>query len=344
MKAIKYLFLFIVLGHSATILFAADVLALKENFFPWGSSGRQGHRPSMEDATIAVELPGEGSFFAVFDGHGGQLASQILAHGSSEHYPLHEVFHNALGDSIIDKLKKSFEDMDKNLLDIENGSGSTAAVAFIQQGTDLIKLTLAWTGDSRVVVILGDSLFQTKDHKPGHAESKEYQRIEKAGGKISQMRVGGQLAVSRAFGNGPLRRLPEAQGLTALPEIVADIEISPNENCFIIIACDGIWDVLSSADAASIVATSLNQSYDCPPNSKLVRKNGVNEKWGEQREEGGNQDSLVLAARRLVAAAYKAESKDNLSVVVVQVNKTSELFATNFKTIDFPIIDTYLNQ
>eukprot|EP00967_Tisochrysis_lutea_P043238 scaffold52215_cov15-Tisochrysis_lutea.AAC.1 len=78
------------------------------------------------------------------------------------------------------------------------------------------------------------------DHKPNSKE--ERQRIENAGGVVvwaGTWRVGGVLAVSRAFGDKPLKRY-----VIATPDIREESLRDDDE--FLILASDGLWDVISN--------------------------------------------------------------------------------------------------
>ncbi len=80
----------------------------------------------------------------------------------------------------------------------------------------------------------------TVDHKPNSKE--ERQRIEDAGGVVvwaGTWRVGGVLAVSRAFGDRPLKRY-----VIATPDLRDEVLSSEDE--FLILASDGLWDVMSN--------------------------------------------------------------------------------------------------
>jgi protein phosphatase 1L len=77
----------------------------------------------------------------------------------------------------------------------------------------------------------------------------ERERIEAAGGVIvwaGTWRVGGVLAVSRAFGDRPLKRY-----VIATPDI-RDEALRPEDE-FLILASDGVWDTVSCQDAADVV-------------------------------------------------------------------------------------------
>lgn len=98
----------------------------------------------------------------------------------------------------------------------------------------------------------------SNDHKP--TLDSERQRIENAGGYVSWGRVNGNLALSRAIGDFEFKRtfeLPvEQQIVTAFPEVL-EKDIAEAEDEFLVLACDGIWDCLSSQDVVDIVRRSV---------------------------------------------------------------------------------------
>ena len=84
------------------------------------------------------------------------------------------------------------------------------------------------------------------DHKPDNHEEKL--RIEKAGGFVEDNRVKGILNLSRSLGDLEYKSdssIPlKDQMITAMPDVRKE-KITPDAS-FLIIACDGIWDCLSS--------------------------------------------------------------------------------------------------
>ena len=86
----------------------------------------------------------------------------------------------------------------------------------------------------------------SQDHKPDNAE--EMRRIEAAGGFVEEGRVRGILSLSRALGDLEYKLNKkigiEAQMITCVPEI-KKVDITGDDK-FLFIACDGIWDCLSS--------------------------------------------------------------------------------------------------
>lgn len=129
-------------------------------------------------------------------------------------------------------------------------AGSTCVVAVVRGD----KLVVANAGDSRAVLCRrGEAIDLSRDHKP--TDEDERARIMKAGGFVSEGRVNGSLALSRAIGDLEYKRsktLPARdQIVTAYPELTEQTIADGDE--FIVIACDGIWDVLSSQQCVDYV-------------------------------------------------------------------------------------------
>ncbi|XP_051504688.1 protein phosphatase 1G-like [Myxocyprinus asiaticus] len=134
-------------------------------------------------------------------------------------------------------------------------SGTTAVVALIR-GKQLI---VANAGDSRCVVSeKGKAVDMSYDHKP--EDELELARIKNAGGKVTMDgRVNGGLNLSRAIGDHFYKRNkalpPEEQMISALPDVKV---LTLNEDHeFMVIACDGIWNVMSSQEVVDFVNERL---------------------------------------------------------------------------------------
>ncbi|KAG4144816.1 hypothetical protein ERO13_D05G062500v2 [Gossypium hirsutum] len=122
-------------------------------------------------------------------------------------------------------------------------SGSTACVAILRNN----QLVVANAGDSRCVISRkGQAYNLSRDHKPDLEAEKE--RILKAGGFIHAGRVNGSLNLSRAIGDMEFKQnklLPaEKQTVSANPDINT-VELCDDDD-FLVLACDGIWDCMSS--------------------------------------------------------------------------------------------------
>lgn len=133
--------------------------------------------------------------------------------------------------------------------------GSTACVAIIRNKL----LVVANAGDSRCVISRNGQAYNlSKDHKPDLEVEKE--RILKAGGYVQCGRVNGTLNLARAIGDMELKKdksLPaEEKILTANPDIrTVDLD---DDDEFIVLACDGIWDCMSSQQLVDFVREQLN--------------------------------------------------------------------------------------
>lgn len=140
-------------------------------------------------------------------------------------------------------------------------AGCTAVVAMIRDG----KVYVANAGDSRAVLCRGGTAVPlSNDHKPAHETEKN--RIEAAGGFLSDIggvcRVNGNLNLSRAIGDlkykGNTDLEPKDQIITAHPDIMCET-IGPEDE-FLLLACDGVWDVMSNQEGVDFVRKRLTNS------------------------------------------------------------------------------------
>eukprot|EP00924_Labyrinthula_sp_SR-Ha-C_P013092 augustus_masked-scaffold_12-processed-gene-9.48-mRNA-1 protein AED:0.14 eAED:0.18 QI:0/-1/0/1/-1/1/1/0/328 len=230
-------------------------------------SSMQGWRVTMEDAH-AHHLPTSKNdnlaFFGVFDGHGGDQAAIFAARfvlTFIENSDAYEYTKNGIDPEILARaMMEGFIDCDEDLKEVpgfRNGvdfSGSTGTACFITPDHYIV----ANTGDSRTVLCKADNVaFSTIDHKPKNP--KETERVEKAGGRIVDDRVNGDLASARSFGDFRYKLdpnlPPSRQQITVLPDVTI-LDRSPQDQ-FLILACDGIWDVMSNLEATRYVLTAL---------------------------------------------------------------------------------------
>uniref|UniRef100_A0A7N0TC78 protein-serine/threonine phosphatase n=1 Tax=Kalanchoe fedtschenkoi TaxID=63787 RepID=A0A7N0TC78_KALFE len=132
--------------------------------------------------------------------------------------------------------------------------GCTACVAIIKEN----KLVVANAGDSRCVISRNGQAYNLSlDHKP--ELEVERRRILKAGGFIHNGRVNGSLNLARAIGDMELKQnkdLPaEEQIVTANPDITV-VELREDDD-FVVLACDGIWDCMTSQQLVDFVHEQL---------------------------------------------------------------------------------------
>lgn len=95
------------------------------------------------------------------------------------------------------------------------------------------------------------------DHKP--TNQIETDRIINAGGFVEFGRVNGNLALSRALGDFEFKKNaslpPEQQIVTADPEITENL-LGPEDE-FVVVACDGIWDCMTSQQVVDFVREGI---------------------------------------------------------------------------------------
>ncbi|XP_046413904.1 protein phosphatase 1B isoform X2 [Neodiprion pinetum] len=230
------------------------------NGLRYGVASMQGWRVEMEDAHRAITgLEGglsDWSYFAVFDGHAGALVSAHSAEHLLESIMQTEEFK---AEDVIKGIHSGFLRLDDRMRDlpemITDKSGSTAVCAFISPR----QIYIANCGDSRAVLCRsGNPVFSTRDHKPVLPAEKE--RIQKAGGSVMIQRVNGSLAVSRALGDYEYKNVegrgPCEQLVSPEPEIFVRERDDVNDE-FLVLACDGIWDVMTNEDLCDFIRSRL---------------------------------------------------------------------------------------
>jgi len=133
----------------------------------------------------------------------------------------------------------------------------------------------------------------SEDHKPSNPV--ETQRIEAAGGTVVLDRVDGSLAVSRALGDFELKDSASTVAAQCAQKVSPEAEIRVVErdtasDQLLIVACDGIWDVLSN-DRACKTALGL-----------MVRD---------------GEEDMGLVCEELLDSCLDLDSRDNMSAVIV---------------------------
>ena len=153
-------------------------------------------------------------------------------------------------------MKTAFLETDVALL--KSGTDSSGCTAVTLVITPDGKLVCGNAGDSRCVLSRGGKAVPLSfDHKPTNEE--ETRRIMAAGGTVSGGRVQGNLALSRAIGDFEFKQgthlTPEQQMVTADPEVTITQLVPEDE--FIVLACDGIWDVMTNEEVVDFVSQRL---------------------------------------------------------------------------------------
>lgn len=219
-------------------------------------SSCQGWRFTQEDDhSLRLELPGEhkASFFAVFDGHGSAKVSKHAAESLWRHLIANELY---IKGNFKEALEQSFLSFDREVFESYQAqlAGTTATSVLIVDNV----IYCANIGDSRSVASINcDCVPLSRDHKPENPH--ELKRILAAGGYVLGNRVNGNLALSRAFGDFHYKsneQLPADQQIVSPFPDIERIELNDDVD-FIVLACDGIWDVLTSEEVVEFVISRL---------------------------------------------------------------------------------------
>ncbi|KAG2597066.1 probable protein phosphatase 2C 2 [Panicum virgatum] len=267
-----------------------------------GSFADIGPRRYMEDEHILIDdlsahlgpllmLSAPSAFYGVFDGHGGSDAAAYMKKHAMKlffedaEFPQSSQEDERFAESVEDSVRKAFFRADLALADdslINRSSGTTALTALVLGR----RLLVANVGDCRAVLCRkGVAVEMSKDHRPTY--DAERQRVIESGGYIEDGYLNGVLSVTRALGDWDMK-LPQgsASPLIAEPEICWTTLTEDDE--FLIIGCDGIWDVMTSQHAVSTVRKGLRR-----------------------------HDDPERCARELAMEAKRLETFDNLTVIVV---------------------------
>ncbi|XP_076064925.1 protein phosphatase alphabet isoform X2 [Oratosquilla oratoria] len=251
------------------------------NGLHYGLASMQGWRIEMEDAHCAVaNLPGElkdWAFFGVFDGHAGATVSSHCSANllncitSGEEFKAKALVNTESENEqkLIEIVKKGIhagflrlDESMRQMPEVVTGgdkSGTTAVCALISPKY----MFVANCGDSRGVLNRKGGIgFSTHDHKP--INPGEQERIQNAGGTVMIQRVNGSLAVSRALGDYEYKNVegkgPCEQLVSPEPEIF--VESRQEEDEFLVLACDGVWDVMSNEDLCAFIRSRLLLTHD----------------------------------------------------------------------------------
>ncbi|KAL9388781.1 hypothetical protein Peur_017386 [Populus x canadensis] len=315
-------------NHSISNPSKSESVKLEEEASKFGMTSVRGRRRDMEDAvSIHTSFTTKNtSFFGVFDGHG---CSHVAMRCRDR---LHEIVKEEVEGFKEEKsvewketMKRSFIKMDK---EVENccvegddssncrcelqtpqcdAVGSTAVVAVVTPE----KIIVSNCGDSRAVLCRnGDAIPLSSDHKPDRPD--ELLRIQEAGGRVIYWdgpRVLGVLAMSRAIGDNYLKPYVIPEPDVTLTERMAEDE-------FLILASDGLWDVVPNDTACGVVRTCLRARKPPSPPGSPGGDAAVARAAIESSDKSCSDASVLLT--KLALARH---STDNVSVVVVDLRR-----------------------
>ncbi|XP_073050631.1 LOW QUALITY PROTEIN: probable protein phosphatase 2C 24 [Primulina eburnea] len=311
---------------SESFLLSGGVTQMRPKF---GMASVCGRRRDMEDAVaihpsfsnLHQSTPQALHYFGVYDGHG----CSHVATRCRERF--HELVKEELGfaeeelaaaESYCDRkwwkkvMDRSFSRMDKEVIawnenvvdDVTpncrcelkcpacDAVGSTAVIAVVAPD----EIIVANCGDSRAVLCRnGKAIPLSNDHKPDRPD--ELNRIQAAGGRVifwEGARVLGVLAMSRAIGDNYLKPY-----VTVEPEVTVMKRMEDDE-C-LILASDGLWDVVSNDTACGVVRMCLKNEH--------------------RHDQTASNNACADASMLLTKLALARTSADNVSVVAIDIRK-----------------------
>ncbi|GMH82856.1 hypothetical protein TrVE_jg2144 [Triparma verrucosa] len=251
-------------------------------------------RNTMEDVHRVVPNflgSADKSYLAVYDGHGGRglvdfMETRLEQNIATEiRSPIQPPSENTPPPQSPNPLSPTLSAIERAYLltDIQSrqagimASGATAVSCLVDQGEK--KIYAANCGDARAVLCRkGSTLRLTHDHKAD--DPTEISRIESAGGFVLRNRVLGILAVARSFGDHGMKEFVISRPYLSETNLKDDDE-------FVVVACDGLWDVMSDDECTDLVKKYTASGKD-----------------------------VTGAAQMLVEESMTRGSTDNISVIV----------------------------
>lgn len=269
----------------------------------FGFGAMQGWRSTMEDKhqhrlPLDQHLWKLWDLFAIFDGHHGVQTANYVAENLHVQLieALNEIVHQKNDQSVhcselnheelYEAIKKTFLQLDQQMKQVVKDDSGCVCISCLIGPEEIYLINI---GDSRGIIFSNDGqvLLHTEDHKPD--DPAEQERIHEAGGTIGKtcagdvLRVENQLAMTRVLGDFGINK-------EIVPPMADILSYSRNSTvAFIVLACDGIWDVMSNDDVAKFVT---------------------------QRVE---KHSLEEIASELLDECLRRESTDNMSLYIIKI-------------------------
>lgn len=253
------------------------------------SSSLLGMREKNEDVIVVKKSKINGEVIACcFDGHGGSFVSEFLGN-----YLIKSISNTYDNQTLIDRVETLHYRMAQRFPSQTAECGSTILVCRVDASKR--RLQVLHLGDSRAVLSTkkGKVVQLTKDHSPDIPD--ERLRISMEGQEIlwdsedEVYRINGY-SLSRAFGDA------QVKGISHTP-VVANFELSSDTD-YIILACDGLWDVFTPKQACRFLNDMISTSTKELKNTDVTK-------------------TKANMAHCLATEALKRGSTDNVSVIVI---------------------------
>lgn len=233
-----------------------------------------GPRPTMEDATVILgNTPCEGySYFAIFDGHGGTKVSHYAGKHIHESFQSH--FQENQDSNVMRALDQAVQGTNRYLVKRWKTQGSVIGVILVSND----KIYSYNIGDVRAIIVYPDGKVQRLSHDHRACDPKEEKIIRSYGGFVLNDRLQGVLEISRTLGDGEFKRYICTEPFVS--------ECQRVDGAKVVLACDGVWDVMGDPTAAKIAFEN---------------------------------DDPSVAASAIVDQAIKNHTTDNVSCIVIDL-------------------------
>jgi serine/threonine protein phosphatase PrpC len=212
-----------------------------------------------QDAYLEIKMSDGKRLLGVFDGHGvvGEHVSKIVKDSFAELSYSIEAASDIQG-----AFQQAFGVARRRVIQANIGdeSGTTATVALVDSVRKTV--SIAYVGDSTAIIIdpRGNMIFQSEDHRPSN--EKEGQRLRACGSEVMNGRVPLNsdpeidFGFSRAIGDFRASQ----QGIIAEPDVFPAMPFEAGSS--LILATDGVWDVLPTSAVTSMVAQSSDSAQN----------------------------------------------------------------------------------
>jgi serine/threonine protein phosphatase PrpC len=278
----------------------------------FGHGDMWGRRPSMEDASsfyAPAESPLPNSMlFSMFDGHAGSSVAKyagqhvgtvfddlMLSITTKQPTTAPRELLPSVMRQLLPRLNEhlyywSIEQATAEPELSEAGATALSVHVSFDKFEKRGRAVCANLGDTRCVLSRHSvALRLSVDHKPDMDED----RVRVLGGYVAgedTRRVNGDLAMSRCLGDFGMR--PHV--FAGTQDVFVSVTNLSEVDEFIIVGCDGVWDVLTDQQAVDVVREALSDCVSAEPHTRCC-----------------------TASRALRDAAYATHSDDNISTLVV---------------------------
>lgn len=303
------------------------------NTFDVSVRALKGNRLCMEDE---YSIRDKGRFAAVFDGHGGGGVSTYLRQRLYDliesHLKQSKTTNNSSSNThnpssleeTVSSIRNAFDQIDQEVLNTDalQYQGSTAVAVYLHRDDATGQQTLisANVGDSRAILSKsGVAVDLTRDHKPN--DKLERKRIMEMGEDIEWDDYGGvfrvrNLSLSRAIGDRfakpvvsgdvEIKLFPLEEELMEKKVVVGNSMSATHD--FVLLASDGLWDVMTSQDCVDFVHKRLSPSSVQLKNMSPIEA---------QMQMHTRRKSM---SRFIGNEALRRGSGDNVCVIIIWLN------------------------